>query len=79
MMSNHWNAKKETQCTEKSSTCANSEELLDSLAICPYRSLLSAGPPEYIQCLHRADLCKSLLVGQHWRDHESETIREPYF
>ena len=28
--------------------------------------LLLVGPLDWIQCPHRADVCKSLLVGQDW-------------
>ena len=41
----------------------DSTESLDSLSPRPYRSSLLAGPLDCIRCPHRADLCKSLLVG----------------
>ena len=55
-----------------------------SLAICFYHLSLTS-PLESIQCLHRADECKFLLVGQHWHVHVLESIQEcplwvcPYF
>ena len=36
------------------------------LSICLYHPSLLAGPPNYILCLHRADVNKFLLVSQHW-------------
>ena len=44
----------------------------------PYCPLLLVGPLDCIQCLHRVDECKSLLVGQHWFVHVWEPIRGPH-
>ena len=47
-----------------------------SLSIHPYRPSFPGVPLNYIQCLYRADNCKFLLVGQHWRVHMQELLRE---
>ena len=44
-------------------------DFFDSLTICPNYLSLPVGPPNYIQCLHRADLCKFLLVNQYLHIH----------
>ena len=49
-----------------------------SLYICPYHLLPPAGLPYYILCPHRADVDKSLVVGQHWHVHVSRFIEECY-
>ena len=56
-----------------------------SLGKCPYWPLLMISPLDGIQCLHRADKYRFLLVEQHWCVHVLESIREcllwvyPYF
>ena len=40
-----------------------------SLAINPYHPSLLAGSLGCILCPHRVDVCKSLLVSQHWYTH----------
>ena len=53
--------------------------------VCPYRPSLQAPHLDCIWCLHRADVCNSWLIGQHWRLHEKYCIGErhcwvlPYF
>ena len=37
-----------------------------SLTVRLYQPLVRVGSLDGIQCPHRADECKSLLVGQHW-------------
>ena len=50
--------------------CVDSRELQDSLlAIHPYHPLLLVGLLGYVLCQHKVDVCKSLLVGQHWHVH----------
>ena len=44
-----------------------------SLSIHPYHSSLLAGLLGCILCLDRADISKSLLVGQHWHVHVQRT------
>ena len=44
----------------------------------PYHPSFPAGPPNYILCLHRADVNKFLLVSQHWHIHEQGSIEECY-
>ena len=40
-----------------SSSHADSMDFPGSLSICLYHPLNQAGPPTYIQCLYRADVC----------------------
>ena len=47
-----------------------------TLVIHHYYSLLSVGPLDSIQCLHRADVYKSLLVSQHSYVYVLEFIKE---
>ena len=47
-----------------------------AVAIRFYRPSLLEGILDDTQCSHRADVGKFLLVGQHWRVHVSESIRE---
>ena len=42
-----------------------SMDSLDYLTICPYGQSLLADTLDGTQCLHRADKCKSMLIGQH--------------
>ena len=45
-----------------------------SLPVHPYPLSPSVVLPNYILYSHRADINKSLLVGQHWHVHEGESI-----
>ena len=56
--------KKSTQIIIK--TCWQHRFPWLSLSICPYHPSLSAGLPNYILCLHRADMNKFLLFARHW-------------
>ena len=47
-----------------------------SHSICLYCSSLPAGLPNYILCLHRADVNKLLLVNQHWHVHVLGPMKE---
>ena len=53
------------------------------LDILPYHPSLLVDFIDYNQCLYRFDVCRSLLVGQPWRIHRQQSIREytvfPYF
>ena len=50
--------------------------LTRSLHIHHSHLLLPAGLPNYILCLHRTDVNKFLLVGQHWHVHVWGVIEE---
>ena len=52
-----------------SSSHADCMKLPNSITIHPYRPSLLSGLLNCIQCLHRADICKSLPVGQNWHIH----------
>ena len=41
-----------------------------------YCPSLLAGLLGCIECPHRADVCKSMLNGQHWHSHMKESLRE---
>ena len=42
----------------------------DRMEFSDFHPCPQAGLPDCILCLHTADVCKYLLVGQHWRVHE---------
>ena len=65
--------------SSSSSNRADSSELPDSFATCPHPPSLLVGPLHCTQCPHRDDICKSLLVGQHWCVNVLESIRERRF
>ena len=46
------------------------------IAIRPKWPSILAGPLDWIQCPHRADICKSLLIVQHLQVHMQESIKE---
>ena len=50
-----------------------------SLTILPYHMQLLEGLINCIKYLHRTDVRKSFLVGQHWHDHVLESEREYRF
>ena len=50
--------------------------LFISLDIHPCPLFLLLGPPGCIQFQHRANVCKFLLVGQHWHVHVLVSIKE---
>ena len=54
-------------------SCGSHRYPLISLTICTYHPLLLVGLLDCIQCLHRTDVCESLLAGQHWHIHENVT------
>ena len=75
-----------SHCYEISSLIhADSMESPEWLTVCPNCPLLLAGHLDRIQCLHKIDECKSLLVNQHWYVHVFKSIRKcrlwvhPYF
>ena len=58
--------------SSSSSSRADSMDSFGSLAIHSYCSLQSLGSLDCIQCPHKADECKSWLVGHHWHVHPLE-------
>ena len=61
------------------SSSVSSSESLKSFVIRSYRSSLSAGHPDCIQCPHRTDVCRSLLVSKYKEIHVPKKERCLWF